>query len=89
MADNISPTANSVHFERLPYGAVRMFTDDGFETVFQYNIWASIIAQMSYYGEEDFGWYRALEFHLKTTMPTNCPLADKPGIHLPGEGSVG
>ena len=43
------------------------------------HIWASIIANMSYYGEEDYGYYRALEFHTKIKQdPIVTPIRDKP-----------
>jgi hypothetical protein len=41
--------------------------------------WCSIIATMSYYGEEDYGWYRAAQFHYGAPIdPVTCPLIDKP-----------
>lgn len=41
--------------------------------------WCSIIATVSYYGEEDYGWYRATNFHYGMPLdPTNPMRTDKP-----------
>ena len=42
--------------------------------------WDSVIATVSYYGEEDYGYYRALEFHAKIPVHETCPLKDKPRL---------
>ena len=49
------------------------------EVILSPHEWASIIANMSYYGEEDYGYYRALEFHTKIKQdPIVTPIRDKP-----------
>lgn len=40
--------------------------------------WASLIATMSYYGEENFGYYRALNFHAGTPIHPTNPIIEKP-----------
>lgn len=43
--------------------------------------WCSLIADMSYYGEEDYGFDRASNFHYKKELnPITTPLKDKPNI---------
>lgn len=42
--------------------------------------WHSAIAQVSYYGEEDYGFYRAAEFHSGTPIHETCPLKQKPQL---------
>lgn len=62
---------DGLFFERLPEGKVRIVQKEGgpeggtvfFDLTVDANAWASVIASMSYYGEEHFGFYRALEFH--------------------------
>jgi hypothetical protein len=39
--------------------------------------WASVIASMSYYGEEDYGYYRALHFHAGVALDATTPLKSK------------
>lgn len=54
--------------------AVRIVKRDGlqnispitFDVTMDYEMWCSIIANMSYHGEGDRGWYRAVDFHLGT-----------------------
>jgi len=41
------------------------------------NHWHSIIAQVSYYGEEDYGFYRAANFHSGEPIHETCPLIEK------------
>ncbi len=49
------------------------------EVVLDKNTWCSIIASMSYYGEEDYGYFRACNFHYKEPIdPVTTPLQDKP-----------
>lgn len=41
--------------------------------------WASNIANVSYYGEDSYGFFRAWEFHGKRPLdPLTTPLSDKP-----------
>lgn len=48
------------------------------ETLVDQHGWASVIANMSFYGEEDYGYYRALNFHSGTPIHPTNPLVDKP-----------
>jgi hypothetical protein len=80
-----------LNFERLPDGSVRVFcviekevgNAKGGSPIILYditldaNVWASVIASMSYYGEEDYGFYRAMNFHRGDEVPASCPLVDK------------
>lgn len=36
--------------------------------------WASVIATMSFYGEENYGYFRALLFHVGTPLPASVVL---------------
>lgn len=40
--------------------------------------WCSDIATASYYGEEDYGFYRAANFHYKNPIDKTSPVRDKP-----------
>lgn len=72
-------------FERLPDNQVRVLkrekgTDDApvvFDITLDADSWASVIASMSYYGEEDYGYYRALNFHRGDPIGETTPLVDK------------
>jgi hypothetical protein len=77
---------DGLYFERLSDGNVRVLKRrDGkpdsavvFDMIIDRDSWCSIIASMSYYGEEDYGWYRACNFHNGTHLdPVTTPLADK------------
>jgi hypothetical protein len=78
--------ANDLYFERYDDGSVRVTktkqTDDGEKDVvselLDAEAWASVIASMSYYGEEDYGFYRALNFHQGDPLPSSVVLKDKP-----------
>lgn len=60
-----------LYFEKLNNGAVRVLKresgrDDApvvFDATIDKDTWCSIIAGMSFYGEEDYGFYRAGHFH--------------------------
>lgn len=67
-----------IYYENDNVGAwEEQFFEDGI--VVSAHIWASIIANMSYYGEEDYGYYRALDFHAKIKAdPITTPIRDKP-----------
>lgn len=79
--------SGGLFFERLPDNKVRIIKresgrDDArliFEQIMDADSWASVIASMSYYGEEDYGFYRALNFHRGDTIPASAPLKDKLG----------
>lgn len=47
---------------------------------FDKDSWASVIANMSYYGEEDYGFYRATEFHSGVPLGPTTPLKQKPPL---------
>lgn len=73
--------ADGLYFEQLPDGAVRILkrktVDADFEaTVLDITIsaeeWASVIASMSHYGEEHYGFYRALSFHRGDSVPSSA-----------------
>lgn len=69
-------------FEKLSDGNVRLIVRAGvapdaeilIDETIEANIWASIIATMSYYGEEDYGFYRALNFHTGAPLHSTTPL---------------
>lgn len=79
---------DGLYFERLPDNQVRILkkekgTDDApisFDMTLDANLWASVIASMSYYGEEDNGFYRALNFHRGDPIHATTPLVDKLGV---------
>lgn len=51
---------------------------NGTECIIPKDDWCSIIAQLSYYGEEDYGWYRAHLFHDKVPLDRSSTIIDKP-----------
>jgi hypothetical protein len=71
---------DNLYFEKLPDGAVRILKkSDDAGTVFDITVdassWASVIASMSNYGEEDYGFYRALSFHRGDDVdPSTLPI---------------
>lgn len=72
-------------FEQIKGGGVRVFrrNADGTVTVLdeiEKNRWHSTIAQMSYYGEGDYGFYRAANFHSGEPVHATCPLIEKPRL---------
>ena len=77
--------ADGLFFERYATGEVRVVkTSDGrmdgpivFDQIINMHVWASVIATMSYYGEEDYGYYRALDFHAGIPVDATTPLKDK------------
>ncbi len=75
-----------LYFEQLPFGDVRLLKRESaipdspivLDMVIDKDSWASIIASMSYYGEIDNGYYRALNFHTGEVVdPVTCPLVEK------------
>lgn len=77
---------DALFFEQLPDGGVRITKHEtglstspvAFEIELDKDSWASVIAGMSYYGEADYGFYRALNFHTGEPMgPTTPPNLDK------------
>jgi len=89
--ENIFHVKDGLFFERLPDGQVKIRktiekivgSNKGgapfvvLEIILTANEWASVIASMSYYGEEDNGFYRAMNFHCGDAIPASCPLVDK------------
>jgi hypothetical protein len=82
----------NLYFEKLPNGAVRIVKksnaayDAGtvFEVTIDANQWASVIASMSHYGEENYGFYRALSFHRGDDVhPTTLPAEGVKRLHWP------
>lgn len=71
-----------LYFENLPDGKVRILKRSGsqddspviFDHVLDANQWASVIATMSNYGEENGGFYRALNFHRGDPIPPGVVL---------------
>jgi len=68
-------------FKRLEDGSVRIrkqvlegSADVAVDVVFPPGIWGSVIANCSYYGEDDYGWYRAMNFHLGGHLDATTPL---------------
>lgn len=76
---------NGLYFERLKDGSVRIIKrKDAMQDAeiiadetLDANCWASIIATMSYYGEEDYGFYRATLFHQNEPIPDTVTIIDK------------
>lgn len=75
-------TNNRVSFEKSANGDVRLIVRASLEPdaevlideTFSANVWGSIIATMSYYGEEEYGWYRAMNFHIGAPIHPSTPL---------------
>lgn len=70
-------------FERAENGDINVTHDDGRVEAIDRNHWYSIIAQVSYYGEEDYGFYRAMNFHDGTPIHSTCPIKEKPAREYP------
>jgi hypothetical protein len=76
---------DGLFFERLPDNQVRILKcesgrDDApivFDITLDAHSWASVIASMSYYEEEDNGFNRALNFHRGDPIHETTPLVDK------------
>ena len=69
-------------FERHPDGSVEVVVEPNGRPEIRFKIakdhWHSLIANLSYYGEADYGFYRAANFHSgQPICPTN-PIKDKP-----------
>jgi hypothetical protein len=76
-----------IYLERQEDGGVKLIIADNGETIEEVVVdkyaWSSIIADMSYYGEEDYGYDRACNFHFKQPIdPITTPLKDKPNIFV-------
>ena len=79
---------DGLFFEQQPDGAVRILIREsgqvGAPVLREYQLdcdsWASVIATMSYYGEEDNGFYRAGRFHngIQKRDAAELALKDKP-----------
>lgn len=77
---------SGVFFEQAGNGAVRLLVkaegkDDSpvlKDVILDKDTWASIIATVSYHGEEDYGFYRATNFHSKAPIHATTPIPDKP-----------
>lgn len=67
-------------FQRGDNGDVILTLEDGTAHTIQKDHWHSIIATVSYYGEEDYGFYRAAEFHSGIPIHATCPLKVKPPL---------
>lgn len=75
-------SSEGLYFEKLPDGGVRILKRSGsredspviFDHVLDANQWASAIATMSHYGEENGGFYRALNFHRGDPLPPGVVL---------------
>ena len=73
---------DGLFFERQTEGAIRILKrtngrDDApivFDMVLDKHAWASVIATMSFYGEEHYGYFRALLFHDNTPLPCGVAL---------------
>lgn len=76
---------DGLYFERLPAGSVRILKTKGgregdpviFDMTVDASQWVSVIASMSHYGEENFGFYRALQFHRGDPLPEGVRLVDQ------------
>lgn len=58
---------DDLHVDRNCDGSVT-FSSSGLMTTVSKEVWASIIATLSYYGEQDYGWFRAMNFHSGTPI---------------------
>lgn len=75
-------TQNGLFFEKQADGSVRILkTESGREgdpvlmdVTLDKHSWGSVIASMSYYGEEDYGFYRAMNFHVGEPIGETTPL---------------
>lgn len=75
-----------LYFEQQPDGSVKAIVRESAhadapvlrEFILDDGTWCSIIATMSYYGEEDYGYYRAQQFHSGSPIPNDSPLKEKP-----------
>lgn len=69
----------NVSFKRGGNGGDVIVVVDDEEVRISSFVWCSIIAEMSYYGESDYGWFRAWAFHgNRPHNPRTEPLVDKP-----------
>ncbi len=75
---------DGLFFQRCVGGSVRMVKRengrDGAPVLFEITVdasaWASIIASMSFYGEENGGFYRAMKFHANEPLPAGVMLQE-------------
>lgn len=71
---------DGLYFEQLPEGAVRIIKkengQEGAPVIFDQTVdasqWSSVIASMSHYGEEYYGFYPALSFHRGDDVPSSA-----------------
>ena len=76
---------DNLYFERLPAGGVRIFMKEDsredadlvFDITVDASQWSSVIASMSFYGEENYGFYRALQFHRGDPLPESVRLVEQ------------
>lgn len=82
---------DGLYFSQLPDGAVRIIKkengeEDATETLLDVTLdasqWASVIASMSYYGEENSGFYRALNFHRGDLPPAGVEFQVSRGVTI-------
>lgn len=69
---------NVPHFERGGNGGDVLLHVGGKTYRIDKDHWCSDIANMSYYGEDSYGFYRAWEFHGKRAIHATNPISDKP-----------
>lgn len=79
---------DGLFFQQQPDGSVKVIVKEACrddspilrEFVLDCDSWASVIATMSYYGEEDNGFYRAGRFHsgIQKRDAAELALKDKP-----------
>ena len=75
-------TSGVLCFERNEDGSVTVYVADHAGNLMKQEtindgVWGSIIANMSYYGEADYGWYRAMNFHKGSPLGPGMVLKDK------------
>ena len=88
---------DGLFFEKQADGAVRILKrtdgrDDApvvFDMVLDKHSWASVIATMSFYGEESYGYFRALLFHDNLPLPSGCVLREILPAMLGQESAAG
>jgi hypothetical protein len=81
---------DGLFFQRLPECAVRIIktaqgrVDDPviFDLTLNASQWASVIASMSWHGEEKYGFYRAMHFHCGDLPPVDITIEVAPGIFI-------
>ena len=76
---------DGVFFKQLDNGDVRLIVKESGhdnanvvkDIIIDIDSWCSVIATMSFYGEEDYGFYRAGLFHAGRKLDSTMPMKEK------------